>query len=259
MIDHPTDLTRVLVARSAVLAELEDAESITAGDLGRSLDIARSTAHRVLSELLDHGIIERTDGCYRLTPFGRYLHDRVESTMDEIGLAAELRPFLTAGTSLPVPFDPTDFADATITWATTRDPYAPTSRFLDLFDETTSVLVLHVDSATPPEVWDRYLERLDDGLSSTSIWSEAAIEGLIEHHGPLDAQPETFHRQTIYVTEDIPMKIDIHDSRVVLVHFDDRTGVPAVLVDTSAAEARTWAETVFDAYLDRSVPLDEYR
>lgn len=65
------------------------------------LDISRTTAHRVIRALADHGIVEKAEGGYVLTPFGEIAAAEVGRIRGTFAAADCLRPFLDAVAETP--------------------------------------------------------------------------------------------------------------------------------------------------------------
>jgi tetratricopeptide (TPR) repeat protein/biotin operon repressor/energy-coupling factor transporter ATP-binding protein EcfA2 len=80
----PTALLDVVAKRREILAALTD-DPLYKRDIIERLDTSRSTVDRAITELLEHGLVEATDGRYRATMAGTLALKRHETYRSEMG------------------------------------------------------------------------------------------------------------------------------------------------------------------------------
>ncbi|MGB9955931.1 helix-turn-helix transcriptional regulator [Haloferax prahovense] len=121
-------LSRLLMRRSSFVRSLAERPRDKRG-LADDLDTSRSTVDRVVRELLDAGIAERSDGQYRLTCVGRRALDAYDECLDSLRGVHAARDLLSM---LPAdaPLDPAFLTGATVHTST---PNIPDSAIQELF------------------------------------------------------------------------------------------------------------------------------
>lgn len=250
------ELVMALVRRRDALSTLLRDGVCTPRQLEAELGLSRSSVHRILSQLVDHHVVERTVDGYVLTAMGTFLADEVEAFDDRVGVLGNLRPVVEGLRSLPVTFDPSDFADATVSRATPEDPYRPVTRYLELFETTSTVRSIQVTPHAPPETVATFAERLEDGLETTILWNEGVLEEWVDAHPSFLERTIADDRQTMLVVDDAPINFILHDGRVCIPGYDSTTGTPSILVDSANPDAVAWGEAVFEAYRAKARPIE---
>ncbi|RDZ63388.1 hypothetical protein C5B90_09575 [Haloferax sp. Atlit-12N] len=121
-------LSRLVVRRSSFVRSLAERPR-DKRELADDLDTSRSTVDRVVRELLDAGLAERSDGQYRLTCVGRRALDAYDECLDSLRGVHAARDLLSM---LPAdaPLDPAFLTGATVHTST---PNIPDSAIQELF------------------------------------------------------------------------------------------------------------------------------
>lgn len=245
-----------VVKRAPMLAALRE-ESLSPRDLRERLDVSKSTAHRNATSLAERGLLQKSDGEYTLTEFGRRVADVVSTFEADMETTVRLAPIFDAlsGTVPPCPIDA--FADATVTPTDQGDPFGPLARFVSLISETDSVCM--ADSyAIAPAYIEEVQGRILDGLEAKVIERPEVAEDIMENYPKRCVRLCGSEFFTLKLLDDLPFGLVILDHRIGIGVRDPRTGTPRALVDTDAKEAREWAETVFDSFWKNGTRLDHF-
>lgn len=245
-----------VVRRAPMLAALRE-ESMTPRDLEHRLGISKSTRHRNTTSLTDRGILEKSDGEYRLTESGRAVADVVATFETDMQTTIRLAPMFDA-VSDSLPGCPTDvFADATVTTTDQGDPFGPLARFVSLVRETDSLRMMDSYAIAPTYI-DEVHGRILDGLHTEVIERPDVANDIMEHYPRKCVQLCASEFLTMKLFDDLPFGLVILDDRVGIGVRDDETHVPRAFVDTDASEARDWAETLFETHWSEAVPLRRF-
>lgn len=217
----------------------------TKQELATALGVSRPTAHRIVSSFEALQIITKADGRYVLTRHGETVGKAVRQYHQEITAATSLKETLN---SLPseMAFDHTLFADATVTVATSDDPFPPVTRFLELLDGATALKSFNTRFLEP-----LYVDRIrpqSNSMDMTIIYAPTVLT-LVETQFPefIERATET-DRLSISVHDELPLMLSLFDDRVGIGVFPDDGGTPIRWVDTNDPDARSWAEHVFETY-----------
>lgn len=121
------DLLHTLSRRRTVISRLDD-EALDKPALTEQVDVSRQTVNRALRELETIGVVERVNGNYRLTLFGRLALAEFESLLARYDRLCSMRDLLE---HLPpdTDFDSEAFSDAEITYADPPVPHEPIREF----------------------------------------------------------------------------------------------------------------------------------
>lgn len=221
-------------------------------DLQERLDISKTTCHRIVHEFDEHGLIERTDDGYRLSPFGEEVAGEVDRAARNVTTARELEPLLSAFEATDLRFDVSLFADATVTQAQPDNPYPPINRFVELLREAETLRSLDRTSIAPPYVDEIFELILEGGLKIEAIYPRSVVEKLFSEYPDYHRRAAELGRGTLRVHDDISFGMSLFDDRVGLRAYDQRTGALELFTDTGNEEAVEWAEGVFETYRERS-------
>lgn len=226
-------------------------------ELETRLDISKSTAHRNTKSLAERGLLEKSDGDFVLTEFGRAVADVVAAYEKEMDTTVRLAPVLEAvsGTDPPCPIK--DFADATVTSADRGDPFGPLARFVSLVAETDSLRMFDSYAIAPTYI-DEIHGRVRNGMRTEVIERPDIAEDVMEHYPAKCVQLCASEHLSMKIREDLPFGLVILDDRIGLGVRDGETGAPMAFVDTDSTEAREWAETTFDAYWSEATRLERF-
>lgn len=240
------DLVGEVVRRAPMLAALREG-SLDRRGLQERLDISKSTAHRNITSLAELGLVERSDGEYKLTGFGEAVAEAVATFEAEMRTTVQLEPLFdaVAGVRPQCPIDA--FSDATVTTADRGDPFGPMARFVSLIKET-ETLRMFDSYAVAPTYMDEIHGRVLDGLETKVIERPDVAEDIMENYPRKCVELCASEYLTMRLHDELPFGLVVLDSRIGVGIRDSNTGAPRVLVDTDDFEARAWAKSLFETY-----------
>lgn len=251
MKDSPPEILRFLARsddRITILTALTTDASFTRSELQTETGVPRSTLSRILNELEDRELVSSVGHRCEVTPFGRFLAERLHSVFDAIEVMQRLQTLLKQlpDTDHDVTF--TDHAGSEILTPTSADPGASTRRFADLLHAASRVRLLipaaisvlfEVDPAIGSEkrtfevVIPRVaLEMKRDNPRSSQQLRDAIVPGEV----------------TLFAYDgDIPHFAGTIDE-VAVVGLTDDAGTIRGHIETSDETARSWTEAIVTAY-----------
>lgn len=225
---------------------------------------SRSTVTRAVRDLESVGLIERLNGDYRVTPFGRLLAGEVDALLDTVSFAWASRDVLA---QLPVEelgFDLSRLADARITEPTTANPTAPMQRVVELKRGASRVRSLA--SGRSPGAVDAHVDALEHGDHEfESVCSLELVEWLAsdpEQREKLEALLGHDSATVAVCEDDIPLPLGIADDRAFF-GVESEEGAPIALVESTDDRVFEWAVDTYDRFRRNATELtpdrvDEY-
>lgn len=244
-----------LVKRAPVLEALR-AEALDRQELQDALDVSKPTVHRIARSLGEMGVVDRTEGEFKLTEQGQILADEFERLEAVVEAADRLAPLLETVAVGDLDLDVETFADATVTLAEPGSPYQPLERFLALVESTGSLRGFDSTTLAPVSVGTIY-GRIADGMETEVVYPPDTAAGIMETAPDRGQEMIESGNLRVWVHDDVPCGLAIFDDRVGLGGYDATTGTLVAFADTAAPEARAWAEETFEAYRDEARPLVE--
>lgn len=224
--------------------------------LEQRFDVSRTTIYRTTADLEDRGLIEPTNGSYRLTAHGLAVTAAIDQYHDTLTTAERLAP-LVEFVDHPILLRSLHlFADAELLTADPGEPYWLTEWLTGQLAEVDFFRGLDpvMGNAQQHEIG---LERVEAGADIASVisrtrvaeWGDVTTEQLA-------AAKQRLGECNAYVGDDLPFTLQIVDETVVVVGLDDETGLPAVCAVTERAETRDWAEALYRRYRRGAEPVD---
>lgn len=252
----PEGLPETLLRREAYLTTISTLSPAKTSEVAEQLETSVSTVNRVVSTFEHEGIVERTRDGIVLTPYGRVLEQEVRTFRESITSSPPLRPIFRAlgGWSADVNLE--WFLDGTITSATTDAPYAPLSRYSDLFFDSTRKLLVGDRFVIPERGVSAACDTLETGVECTCVWSESAVERLITEYPELVEWSTGRENLEAYAAEKVPFDFAIFDDVLLMYGFDPGTGHMNVLVETADPDAVAWGNEVFDTCRSSAETID---
>jgi hypothetical protein len=226
-------------------------------DLEARLDVSRATSHRFTRWLDDHALATRVDNRFTLTGKGQAYADAVVRLERDLRAATVLAPLLESICKSHREFVVAPFADGTVTTATPEDPYAPMTRFAQLLGESDTLRGFNTTHMLPLELGAGSKNPFE-GLETDLIYLPDVVDSFFETHPEQVRDAINAGHLTLRTRETLPYGLAIFDDRVGVAGYDEETGTMRVFVDSDSAIARGWAERVFEAYRDRSEPIDDH-
>jgi DNA-binding Lrp family transcriptional regulator len=221
------------------------------------LGISRATCHRHTRTLEEKGVIERVDGCFRLTDAGRLLTDALTTFKQEAKSALQLAPVLDAVGDAPVEIDAQAFVDATVTSAKRGDPYSPVARFIALVQETETLHGFDIDGIAPLYL-DEIKRRIVDGMATEDLILPQAAKNSLDEYPEKCMEACVSGYLTIQLHDDLPFVLAIFDDRVEIGVCEPDGRQLRVFVDTDSSEVHEWAEVVYEAYKTEAILMEEF-
>lgn len=252
----PRDLLIEVVRRAPMIEALRE-EPLDRHYLEQRLDISKSTVHRNTTSLAERGLVERTDGTYKLTEFGEAVAEVVATFEAEMQTTVRLAPLFdtVAGIQPRCPINA--FSDATVTTAERGDPFGPLARFVSLVEETDTLQMLDSYAVAPTYI-DEIHGRVLDGLETKVIERPDIAEDIIENYPQKCVELCASEFLTMRLHDGLPFGLVILDSRIGVGVRDPNTGTPRVFIDTDDPEGRAWAETLFESYWSDATRLRRF-
>ena len=230
------------IRHEGVLRALSD------GPAGRSeveevAEVSTSTAYRVLSSFVEHGLVEKDSGVYRLTPVGDAVLGEIRGFRETVGRVGRTRPIADAVPD-EVGFEPSLFDDGTVTVSDTESPYDPERRFVGLMRDADAVRFLGVSSVVPVALTESGRIASEGGLLEVVCPEEVAAA----NDDRLPTDEDVRDSVSVLVHGDLPATVALVDERVCVGAHDHDRGMLTSLADTDDAEAYEWGERVYERY-----------
>lgn len=250
----PDTLPADAIKRWEALQALRDGPNDRAA-LMATLDVSRTTIHRIVRHLEARELITQAGREFSLTVFGSVVADEVATYRERVLAAERLKPFLETVPEPAADFDISLFADARVTTMEPRNPYAPLARFMELLTE--SDLLLGFDTTTIAPIYvDDIRDEILDGMETDVIYLPSVLEDMVavyeaEIQTAVDSGQLTLSEHT-----ELPFGLAIFEDRIGLGGYDSETGLLRVFVDTDATAAREWALDQFQGYREEATLLE---
>ena len=220
-------------------------QSLTKQELATMLGVSRPTAHRIVTHFEARQVIIKRGGRYELTRYGEIVGAAVTRYAQEVTAATALAETLN---SLPqeMALDHTLFSTATVTVATSDNPFSPVTRLLELLEGSTTLNAFNTRFLEPLYV-DRLRQQIDS-IEFHLIYTPSVL-ALVERECPEFIETvTTSSRHSISVHDELPLMLSILDSRVGIGVSPADGGTPIRWVDTGEPDAHTWASDMFESY-----------
>lgn len=247
------------LARSAnrieVLAALVE-ESQTRQTLANSVGVSQPTLGRILRDLTERKWVATDGDQYWATATGKLVATGITDLRERLATEAKLRDVIEWIPTEAVDVELHNFADAEITTPSQTRPNAPIKRMLELLGKTDHALLL--SHAFNEQKLQLVRDRSVAGeLTTRGVFGKDAIEAieatadLRELLADIVASDAAEIR---VVTEDIPVAVEVTDSRTHLLLRNDE-GIVRASLDTDDETVRAWAESLHEKYWTIGTPL----
>ncbi|MCG1003741.1 MULTISPECIES: winged helix-turn-helix domain-containing protein [Halobacterium] len=250
------DVLRTAISRQRVFRVFEDGGA-TRSDVQMALDVSRSTAHRVVKTFESLGIVERQNGSYELTPFGRVVQEETERATSTLRVARMLAPLLSTLKATDEPPDLHAFEGATVTEPEAGDPYRPIRRLLTLVTESSRIR--EFAPTTPDPAYQRTLyDRVQAELQAEILYPATVVDHLRRESA--DALERAIDDGSLDVCVGDPpaFRLVIADKRVYLGGYNEEASQLQIVADTADDNAVEWATRCFENHWERATPYDAY-
>lgn len=231
--------------RVDLLSYLSDHGSATRDQLNDELDVSRSTLSRTLSAFEDRNLIEY-DGTYTLTPVGNIVAEALLDCLDRVDDATDLAPFLQSFPITEYDLTTDQLRDAELTRATDIQPHAPIREHAEPIKSADSYYAIL--PAIIMQGKEEIRDRIISGDLDTEFIVPSDVAESIADSEMAAAFQEAIDRGTLAVfvaDSSPPFFFSLVDDQLVQIGVShDGTG-PDVLLQTSDAAVRDWAETFY--------------
>lgn len=251
-------LTRSNLRVDALLT-IQSAGTIEERELREQYDAARTTVTRTLDGFEDRGWVTRNAGACTLTAYGDAVAATVADAVTDVDTATSLAPFLRRVPATAFDLDPTTLAGAEVTVAEPGSPYAPVEEVTTLRQQSSTVREL--SSIVARDSAEQVHDRAVAGDASFEIVLQADVVDQIQAS---DTYREQFERTVEQAAVDVrvyagefPFLIVLLDD-VVALGVSNEEEMPAALVVSDAAAARSWAERRYQTYYDDARPYTDH-
>ncbi|KAB1192289.1 transcriptional regulator [Haloferax sp. MBLA0076] len=223
-------------------------------DLREAIGASNATVGRLLNEFDKRTWISRDGHRYELTPLGEFIatgfFDLVERFETEHSIR-DIWQWFPAGLGFTIDM----FSGSTITLQDERNPYCPNSRYAELIETSESLrevgTVLH-----KPENVEMVFERAVDGMEVELVFPREVMTDMVGFAPELADEALKSGNLVLLVYDDLPDGFWIFDERVGMCCRDQETELSRAVIDTSTAEARAHAQSLYDAYRSEATPFN---
>lgn len=255
----PDAVLELLNTRSELLALL-DTGAYEKRELVDQLSISRSTIDRALRDLETAALVQRTNGRYRTTFYGRAVQAVYESFLESLEQVLRAKALLAL---LPpdIEFDFTLLWDAEICIAEQPALHAPATRLRRLIEEATGFKALayaHTSSEAQDVIRAQVLH---NETTAEVVFRRQMYRYLAETYPEFMESLRESEQFTGLVADGIPFGLFLikvqRTQYACLVVYGPEQNLKGVLVNDDPA-AVEWAQEVYDQYRTNATPLDAY-
>lgn len=252
----PDDILRAAIERRPLFRELRD-EGVTRAEVQTSLNVSRSTAHRIINRFESMELVEHENGRYKLTPLGRVVAAETERATSTVAVANRLTPLLETFEDTDEQVELDVFEDASVTTPEPADPYQPMRQLLSLVEDASRI---HELSPTAPEpaYQSTLFDRARDGLQAAIIYPATVVDHL-RRQAETDLQVTIENQGFDLRVGTIPgFRLILADEQVYLGGYNDRSTQLRIVAGTDRPAAVDWATRVFRTRWENATPYTEY-
>ncbi|WP_254863476.1 helix-turn-helix transcriptional regulator [Halovivax gelatinilyticus] len=252
----PEKLAAEVCTRRGLLEAISETQPVPATELERAVDSSVSTINRVVSQFERENLLERTDDGIVMTRAGTVLFSETERFIETVDTASDLQPLLSALSDAPVDFDTDWIFESTVTRATPNDPYAPLSRYSELFVGADEKRLVGDRFVVPQQGVEAAMREIGESVHCTCVWSPDAVDRMAEQFPDMMEWSAKRENLTARVAETVSLDLALFDDRLLAYGFD-QTGIISILVDTDTTAAVEWGDAVFETLFEEGemVPI----
>ncbi|MGM0604440.1 MAG: helix-turn-helix transcriptional regulator [Halobacteriota archaeon] len=256
--DRGIDLAETAAVHHETLTALRE-EQLNSHQLERTLECSRATINRHLATLRERELVTRVDGEHALTEFGATVLRELEDVYQQLDVSAQVPKLVEGLQDSPIQFSLRMLTGATVTSATSDEPYEMHDRYLGFWEETDRVHGARSIAAVPPDVVEHVRSRLRDGLEVESVWTSAAARQYLDTYPEVaSAWIDEPNARLLVTDEPIPVQFGVFDQCLTFTVHDNETGHPRALVDTAEPAALEWGRDLYEYYAERSQSLEAW-
>lgn len=228
-------------------------------ELWEMTGVSSSTIRRTLSEFEERNWIRRDGYQYETTPLGAFVATGAAELIERVETERKLRDVWHLLPDEESGFTVEMCADSVVTVADADDPYRPVNRFVSLLRETDRLRFTGLDVAMLEPCKEVLCQRIVDGVEAEVINPPRVAEYIRSTCPELFSEALGSGNLTVRLHDDLPSYgVCIFDDRIAISAYDPDSVTVRVLVDTDAADAREWAESIYTSYWRKTptVPLE---
>lgn len=218
-------------------------------ELWEMAGVSSSTIRRTLTEFENRGWIRKDGYKYEATQLGAFIGSSMVDVVNRVKTEQKLRNVWDALPGEETGFTVEMCTDATITLADADDPYRPANRFISLLHETDEVRFVGLDVALFEPCKEDLCQRIIDGVHAEIINPPRLAKYIRSTCADLFSETLQSGDLTVRLHDDLPsFGVSILDDRIAITGYDPDSVTVRVLIDTDDADAREWAESIYDTY-----------
>lgn len=212
-------------------------------ELRQRLEMHRTTLRRKLNQLEDHRWIEErpAENLYQLSPAGQFVIKGVAGLLQSLQTASRLSTFQEKfSDEIPIEMNVIDSCE--ITLRRQHDPYAPTTEFLDVVNDT-AVFRAMLPSINPYNI-DVFIEKDTDDTVFEIISTTDSFELLRNKFPEKSDILNNSEKVDLFIYDELPpFGICLYDDGIMGIEYDSHMSIEAVLTAPDSCQKITgWAE-----------------
>ncbi|WP_137289173.1 helix-turn-helix transcriptional regulator [Natronorubrum halophilum] len=228
-------------------------------DLCAATDASNPTVGRIIRDFEDRGWIVRDDGRYELTLLGEFVTERFAELWSGMSTARTLRdvwqwlPHEMDGFTVDL------FEDAEVAAPGPEYPYRPIKRVTQLLESTDAIRGFGTTLYKSGNL-EVFCQRVIDGMNTEYIYSPRILRAIVAWNPSLTAEALARENCTILLHDALPdddrCGLNIMDDCIGICGHDPESAQLEAVIDTPAAEARAWADEVYEKQRREARPFD---
>ena len=222
--------------------------------------VSSSTIRRTLGEFEDRNWIQKEGYQYVTTELGEAIASGMEDLIGKVETERKLRDVWHWLPDQVIGFAIENSSETTVTVAEFDAPYRPVNRFRSLLLEASRFQFLGIDIALLEPCREEFRQQVLDGMQTEVINPPTVAEYVLSTYPELCSDILESGNMTALLHEDVPTYgISIFDQRIGVNGYDPDSGAVKVFLDTTAPEAREWAQSMYAEYRAETRPLEAER
>lgn len=251
-VGSPQELIRLIIDRPG-LFDVFEADSFDRNDIKTRLGVSRSTTHRLVRKLSDSGVIDRTNGEYRVTELGSIVIAEVRRSVQSIDTALTLNPLLQAANDNGVDIELELFTDATVIQDEGGDSSRIETHLIDCIEDADEIR-----NASETIISHRYiatlLERMNDGATLEFVSTKDAIDFVSTAHPAAREYCHNEESPRIFRNDEVAITVIIAGDRACLGVSNPTVPHLDLLVSTTNPQSVDWAESIYESIRSEATP-----
>ncbi|WP_440763811.1 helix-turn-helix transcriptional regulator [Natronorubrum sp. DTA7] len=244
--------------RVAVLDALSE-DAFDRRDLCDVTGASNPTVGRIIRDLEDRGWIVRDDGRYEPTPLGEFVTERFVELWSGMATARTLRDVWRWLPREMEGFTVDLFADAEVASPGPGYPYQPIERVTQLLESTDAIRGFGTTLYKSGNL-EVFCRRVIDGMDVEYIYAPRILRTIVAWNPELTAEALACENCTILLHDALPdddrCGLNIMDDCIGICGHDRESAQLEAVIDTSAPEAREWANEVYEKQRREARPFD---